>query len=102
MGKKLKLKLEDLKVQSFVTSSKKQLLGGAEPTLTGCPDPTNPNLGCTEAGCPTMQVACGGGTEFTCTGIYDCRTEACSYQQSGCGTCYTDCACQTGGGTACY
>ncbi|MBX7150184.1 hypothetical protein K1X84_00990 [bacterium] len=66
-----------MKVQSFVTVAKKRIMGGAEQTLTGCPDPTNPNLGCTEVGCETAQVNCTGPTY---TIDLWCQTGLCTYQ----------------------
>ncbi|MBX7150182.1 pinensin family lanthipeptide [bacterium] len=99
MGKKLKLKLEDLKVQSFVTAAK-FIVGGLLPThpdacgTNTCQQYTEvgcgPTIGCESAQCGDT-VGCTYGGEYTlcgsiCQNTGNCTTEAtahteCSWQQ---------------------
>jgi hypothetical protein len=81
MPKKLKLDLNGLRIQSFVTSldkrDKSKVRGGITASLN-CPD-------CTE-GCPTQTCYTNCGTCNTCT---------CDTCETNCGTCVTCATCPT-------
>jgi hypothetical protein len=92
----MKLKLDDLKVKSFVTSSEdemKKVKGGTTGSLislcSNCYCPSNTDCGdCESVFCPTWD---GAG----------CHTQGCSYDcPSNCGVdCLTECGGCPGGGT---
>lgn len=76
MDKKLKLSLEDLKVQSFVTalSEEEQLLiKGAGVTQGTC---SNATAGCTST-CPTTAAYSNGCTNGYCTCETNCSVTHC-------------------------
>lgn len=75
--KKLKLNLDDLKVESFATTPEAPDRAG---TVHAYDDPT-----------PTCIDTCGTGcTCDTCTMCYTCATN-CTCETVVCGTCDTDC-----------
>lgn len=91
MGKKMKLKLDEIKVESFVTSSNSNSIkGGLLPT-----DPdacgTNTCQNYTKVGCNTTPEQCAGYTQIGCGGTVGCTF------QGGCsvGYCGTQEPCQT-------
>jgi hypothetical protein len=88
--KKLALKLDDLRIDSFETTSRTSGKG----TVFGeqCTCWTN----CTCPGCPTCDATCGGNT---CDGTCDCggETNLCTFD--GANTCQGSCA---GGDTCDY
>lgn len=82
MPKKMKLNLEELNVQSFVTSlddeKSKHILGGGETddTCVSCEGTCDNSNGCIcTTTCPTDTIAgdgCGGGS-FGCSGELGCQ-----------------------------
>lgn len=88
MGKKMKLKLDDLAVQSFITNEANATKGG---TLDHCTD----NF-CTGAGCNTANCSnhgCNPGTliaeqcntqQYPCGGTNDCTQGNCTYGPGSC------------------
>lgn len=86
MGKKIRLKLDDLKVESFVTSPNPQrTLGGALPT-----DPdacgTNTCQNYTKVQCDTTPQQCAGYTQIGCGGTVGCTWQGGFSQcNGGCG-----------------
>ena len=77
MSKKMKLKLEDLKVQSFVTDLN-QIKGGMAPTdpNANCPNPSQgcsqPGYWCQPTGTYCTGWGCGPATDYGCTWNYNC------------------------------
>jgi len=86
--KKLKLQLEDLRIDSFQTTSAEKPKG----TVFGeqCTCYTN----CTCPGCPTCYASCNGTCDASCNGSCGASCDA-----SCGGTC--DYACETAGGDTC-
>ncbi len=91
--KKLKLNLDEIKVESFETNSEKYGQGTVLGQVVG------PNL--PDSACCDSNDSCGGGTGTNvpkCSDVFCTRGEHCPSGQgwpscyaTGCGTCQTDC-----------
>jgi hypothetical protein len=83
MGKKMKLKLDEIKAESFVTSLDPQrIVGGLLPT-----DPdacgTNTCQNYTKVQCDTTPQQCAGYTQVGCGGTVGCTWQGCTYDWCG-------------------
>ena len=77
---KLRLKLEDLQIDSFSTTSVKKEKGTVYGEQCTCP------TACTCPGCPTCDASCNGTCAASCNGTCDASCNGTCGDSCGCGT----------------
>jgi hypothetical protein len=82
---KLKLRLDDLKVDTFQTTAAQREKGTVFGEQCTCP------TACTCPGCPTCDASCNGSCNASCNGTCDYTCEASCND-----TCYDTCAASCG------